>query len=192
LVGRCQRFGETFTFEISGCHGGEYEDVYRDVAPCSLVKVLTKFQRHLLPQSSGRWVMMAAVSTSETSVNFYQTRRRNIPEDSHFHTVPFFSPKDGDSMFLWNGGIYLQVYTAPKPRTSSSSSPPWKSQISSLTPTFHHHPEDNTVRTLETATLKSTDPFHHCSLWCINSELRYSVLHYINIKYFILRQCNQL
>jgi hypothetical protein len=29
-------------------------------------------------------LMMEAVSTSETSVNFYQTTRRNIPEDS-FH-----------------------------------------------------------------------------------------------------------
>jgi hypothetical protein len=27
--------------------------------------------------------MMEAVSTPETSVNFYQTTRRNIPEDSH-------------------------------------------------------------------------------------------------------------
>jgi hypothetical protein len=31
-------------------------------------------------------VMIEAVSTSETSVNFYQTTRRNIPEDSHLHT----------------------------------------------------------------------------------------------------------
>jgi hypothetical protein len=30
--------------------------------------------------------MMEAVSTSETSVNFYQTTRRNNPEDSHLHT----------------------------------------------------------------------------------------------------------
>jgi hypothetical protein len=30
--------------------------------------------------------IMEAVSTSETSVNFYQTARRNIPEDSHPHT----------------------------------------------------------------------------------------------------------
>jgi hypothetical protein len=29
--------------------------------------------------------MMEAVSTSETSVNFYETTRRNIPEDSHLH-----------------------------------------------------------------------------------------------------------
>jgi hypothetical protein len=27
--------------------------------------------------------MTEAASTSETSVNFYQTTRRNIPEDSH-------------------------------------------------------------------------------------------------------------
>jgi hypothetical protein len=27
-----------------------------------------------------------AISTSETSVNFYHTIRRNIPEDSHLHT----------------------------------------------------------------------------------------------------------
>jgi hypothetical protein len=31
-------------------------------------------------------LMVGAVSTSETSVSFYQTARRNIPEDSHLHT----------------------------------------------------------------------------------------------------------
>jgi hypothetical protein len=30
--------------------------------------------------------MMEAVSTSKMSLNFYQTTRRNIPEDSHLHT----------------------------------------------------------------------------------------------------------
>jgi hypothetical protein len=30
--------------------------------------------------------MMEAASTSETSVNFYQTTLRNSPEDSHLHT----------------------------------------------------------------------------------------------------------
>jgi hypothetical protein len=29
---------------------------------------------------------MEGISTSETSVNIYQTTRRNIPEDSHLHT----------------------------------------------------------------------------------------------------------
>jgi hypothetical protein len=31
-------------------------------------------------------LMMEAASTSETSVNFCQTTRRNNPEDSHLHT----------------------------------------------------------------------------------------------------------
>jgi hypothetical protein len=31
-------------------------------------------------------LMMEAASTSETSVNFYQTTRRNNPEDSHLYT----------------------------------------------------------------------------------------------------------
>jgi hypothetical protein len=31
-------------------------------------------------------LMMEAVSTSETLVNFYQTTRRYIPEDSHFYS----------------------------------------------------------------------------------------------------------
>jgi hypothetical protein len=31
-------------------------------------------------------MMMEASSTSETSVNFHQTTRRNNPEDSHLHT----------------------------------------------------------------------------------------------------------
>jgi hypothetical protein len=31
-------------------------------------------------------LMMEATSTSETSVNFYQTTRRYNPEDSHLHT----------------------------------------------------------------------------------------------------------
>jgi hypothetical protein len=30
--------------------------------------------------------MMEAENSSETSVNFYQTTRRNNPEDSHLHT----------------------------------------------------------------------------------------------------------
>jgi hypothetical protein len=31
-------------------------------------------------------MMMEEVLTSETSVNFYETARRNIPEDCHLHT----------------------------------------------------------------------------------------------------------
>jgi hypothetical protein len=43
-----------------------------------------------------------------------------------------FSPEDRDSMLLRNVGIYRRVYTAPKPRITSSSSPPWKTQISQV------------------------------------------------------------
>jgi hypothetical protein len=31
-------------------------------------------------------LMMKVASTSEKLVNFYQTKRRNNPEDSHLHT----------------------------------------------------------------------------------------------------------
>jgi hypothetical protein len=30
--------------------------------------------------------MMETIGTSETSVNFYQTTQRNIPEGNHLHT----------------------------------------------------------------------------------------------------------
>jgi hypothetical protein len=33
---------------------------------------------------------MEVVSSSETSLNIYQTTRRNIPEDSHFHGIDKF------------------------------------------------------------------------------------------------------
>jgi hypothetical protein len=38
-------------------------------------------------------LMMEAVNTSETSVNFYQTTQHNIPEDSHLHTCRRDNPK---------------------------------------------------------------------------------------------------
>jgi hypothetical protein len=44
------------------------------------------FQRSLLPPSSGLALMMEAVSTSVTSVYFYQATRRHNLEDSHLHT----------------------------------------------------------------------------------------------------------
>jgi hypothetical protein len=58
--------------------------VFWDVAPCSLVEVFRRAE--LLITSIIRTIitlMMEEVSTSETSVNFYQTARGNIPEDSN-------------------------------------------------------------------------------------------------------------
>jgi hypothetical protein len=53
-------------------------------------------------------LMMEAASTYETSVNFYQTTRRNIPEDSHLHTRLRENLK---SLFLYIGeeGVYVAV-----------------------------------------------------------------------------------
>jgi hypothetical protein len=76
--------------EISGSHGDWYE--YGCLLGCCTVwsdRILPTFQRCLLSPLSGLWVLIAlileAASTSETSVNFYQTTRRSNPEDSHLH-----------------------------------------------------------------------------------------------------------
>jgi hypothetical protein len=61
-----------------------------DVAPCRLVKFANV--PDVLVASVIRSIerlnvlTIEATSTSETSVNFYQTTRRNNPEDSRFHT----------------------------------------------------------------------------------------------------------
>jgi hypothetical protein len=39
-----------------------------------------------LSTTVGVGLMMEAVSTYETSIDFYKTKRRNIPEDSHLRT----------------------------------------------------------------------------------------------------------
>jgi hypothetical protein len=60
--------------------------VFWDVAPCSLVEIYQRFRGH---RSRAIALMMEAASTSETLVNFYQTTRRHIQEDSHLH-VPIY------------------------------------------------------------------------------------------------------
>jgi hypothetical protein len=52
------------------------------VALCSLVEVYRRFRS---ASASIIRAIMEAVSISEMSVNFYQTTRRNKPEDSHLH-----------------------------------------------------------------------------------------------------------
>jgi hypothetical protein len=47
--------------------------------------------------------MMEAASTSETSVNFYQTTRRNNPEDSHLHTRRRENIKSHLTTWLYRG-----------------------------------------------------------------------------------------
>jgi hypothetical protein len=55
--------------------------VFWDVAQGSLIDVLEVLAASI--SASIIALMMMAASTFETSVNFYQTTQRNIPEDSH-------------------------------------------------------------------------------------------------------------
>jgi hypothetical protein len=67
-------------------------------------------------------LMMGAASTSETSVNFYKTTRRNIPEDSHFHIDASLQPvsKRGDCIFM--PLLVCHVFsTSTKPVSPSSA-----------------------------------------------------------------------
>jgi hypothetical protein len=65
---------------------GNFLKVFWNVATRSLTEIDRRFIA----------LMMEAVSTSETLVNFCETTRRNIPEDSHLYTRrhenPDFSP----------------------------------------------------------------------------------------------------
>jgi hypothetical protein len=54
--------------------------VFWVVAPCRLVQVYGRFGGAMIAP------MMEAESTSGTSGKFYQTTRRNNPEDSHLRT----------------------------------------------------------------------------------------------------------
>jgi hypothetical protein len=59
--------------------------VFRIVAPCSLVEVYRRSRGACIISAIA--LMMAAASTSETSVNFYQTTQRNNSEDSHLYVL---------------------------------------------------------------------------------------------------------
>jgi hypothetical protein len=54
--------------------------IFWDVAPCSLVEVVSEVLAACITA-----MMMEAASTSEKSVNFYQTTRRNITEENHLN-----------------------------------------------------------------------------------------------------------
>lgn len=55
-----------------------------NVVPCSLVEVVRRFTGTYCLQQKGHHV--GGEFSSETSVNFNQTTRRNILEDSHLYT----------------------------------------------------------------------------------------------------------
>jgi hypothetical protein len=61
--------------------------------------------------------MMEAVSTSETSISFYQTTRHNIPEDTYLHTRSrdnLKSHSQNDILSFLSYGtaeIFMQLYS---------------------------------------------------------------------------------
>jgi hypothetical protein len=68
-------------------------NVFWDAAPRSLVEVSEVLTVSILGAiNTIVALMMEAISTSETSENFYQTRRRNIPENSHLPANSSSSP----------------------------------------------------------------------------------------------------
>jgi hypothetical protein len=57
--------------------------VFWDVVPCSLVEI--DVSEVLTASIITIALMMEAVSTPETLVNFYHTTQHNMPEDNHLH-----------------------------------------------------------------------------------------------------------
>jgi hypothetical protein len=53
--------------------------------------------------------MMKAARTYETMVNFYQTTRRNSPEDSHFHTRRRENLKSHYYCYLFEGSEKAEI-----------------------------------------------------------------------------------
>jgi hypothetical protein len=73
--------------KISGFHGDEYEDGCL-LGCCAVVGQKLTDVLEELTASVIIALMMEAASTSETSVNFYQTTQRNIPEDGRLYSPP--------------------------------------------------------------------------------------------------------
>jgi hypothetical protein len=76
--------------EISGSHGGEYEDgcLLGCCAASSVTEVSEVFAASIIRAIIA--LMVEAASTSEMSVNFYQTAGRKNPEDNHLSTLKCF------------------------------------------------------------------------------------------------------
>jgi hypothetical protein len=74
--------------EISGSHGGEYEDdKFWDIMPCSLVEVDRRFGDAKVSIISA---VIEAVRTSETSVYFHEITQHYIPKSCHLHIHRIF------------------------------------------------------------------------------------------------------
>jgi hypothetical protein len=78
--------------------------VFWVVARCSLVEVYRRFRgAYCFHQQGDHHLIMEAVSTSETSVNFYQNKRSNIQEDGHIRILKRVE------LWVWTGYIWLRI-----------------------------------------------------------------------------------
>jgi hypothetical protein len=76
--------------------------VFWDVAPCSLVEVRWCFRGdYYLHHHGDDDLMMEAISTSETSADFYQTTRHNIPDDSNLYSSRRENLKSHQNQLFW-------------------------------------------------------------------------------------------
>jgi hypothetical protein len=89
--------------------------VFWDVVPYSLVETDRRFRgAHCLIRAMA--LIMEEISTSETSVNFYQTTWRNILEDSNLqYKRHCHGPDDGGSKHLRNVSQFVPDYTLKHP-----------------------------------------------------------------------------
>jgi hypothetical protein len=81
--------------------------VFWGVASCSLVEIA---------------LMMKAASTSETSISFYETTRRNIPEDSRLDICLFLSAR---RIYFQDNPSGRVLATGPKVRGSKPGRGRW-------------------------------------------------------------------
>jgi hypothetical protein len=87
--------------------------VFWDVAPCSLVEIEQRFRGTYCLSLHAIVLVMEAVSTSETSVSFYHTTRRNIPEDGHLHAITLMK----EASLLKRRSVSTRIHGAASQKT---------------------------------------------------------------------------
>jgi hypothetical protein len=95
-----------------------------DITPCSLVEVYRRFRSACCIHHQDICVLiglMKAVTKAETSVNFYETTRLNIPDGCHFYTRRHENLKSLP-YFQWYSSLHrfwpLTLVTEPSMRTA--------------------------------------------------------------------------
>jgi hypothetical protein len=103
--------------------------VFWVVAPCSLVEVYQRFRGPYCLHRKGA-LMLEAVRTSETLINFYQTTRRYNPEDSYLRTLR----RENLKSYTWGNDVWADFFRPYASRVVFSQSHPcvWKLEEQNL------------------------------------------------------------